>query len=228
MASYHDNMSPMTPKNNNGVGDYARSPGDRYQHYWDTMTQGRVMPPQRPVVLPPDKQPVPPDEADRIRAIAQVAKEVLTCGLYYVKNPNWVQPPITATTIDLRTERSVAVGVPDTVIITRTIPDRFVGTLVGFGHALDNPAGFGGGVTWNIRVNGGNQFDYTEFEQQIGTFVNPTLFPTPIRVKYRDVIEVTARQGGFGAVGAFARLLGWMWPVKDITNDGTFGENHTI
>ena len=115
----------------------------------------------------------------------------------------------------------------DVQVVTFTVPDRVVGTLLGFGHNLDVATEWDN-VDWSIRINRKPVPAYDTFRQQIGNFVNPTLFPAPIKVKHRDVVEVIADQTGVPAVNAFARLIGFMYPVKKITGDGSYEEYHTL
>lgn len=158
----------------------------------------------------------------------------LKCGTYFVKSPNWIEPPITARCLDLRTEACVTcIGIPvsgtatTTQVLTFTVPDRCVGTLLAFGHAIDIPSQWGS-VYWNIRVNNFAIPCYQEFRQQIGTFVDPTYFPSPFRVKSLDVITVTARNMLGVNACVYARLLGFFYPARIVSQDGSFQEYHTI
>ena len=105
------------------------------------------------------------------------------------------------------------------------VPDRHVGVVQRFGHELDNPT-LWGGVTWDFKLNSRPIENYQTFRQQIGTFVNPTLLPNPIKLKPFDVFEVFA----FSTVdvGAMVRVMGFIFPVRFFSQDGTFRSWHTL
>jgi hypothetical protein len=234
--------------NGRQLGDIQWKDRDPLETYFDILRMGARLP-RRAWIVKPEWRPcnvaVPPGSgADIAQKMVVALQEMLEChvlprqwqmlmdlwiklqcGTYFVKRPNWIEPPITARGIDARTEAAVALGLADTTILTFTVPDRFVGTLLGFGHDLTDAA-LWGTPFWNIRINNEPAINYQNFQQQIGTFVNPTLFPNPIRLKHQDVVTVTGRSAV--AASAFARLIGFMFPVRTITQDGSFGEYHTI
>ena len=216
-------MPPDSPDTRGlgGLGDVAPKSSDPLEQFYDIQRQGSRM--MRP---PGVVSPGPSNVLDEFL-------HKLKCGTYFVKSPNWIEPPITARCLDLRTEACVTVtgavsaAAQTYVILTFTVPDRCVGTLLAFGHAIDNSTQWGQ-VYWNICVNNFAIPCYQEFRQQIGTFVNPTYFPSPFRVKSLDVITVTARKSSLTNACVYARLLGFFYPARIVSQDGSFQEYHTI
>jgi hypothetical protein len=150
---------------------------------------------------------------------------ILTRQMYFTKRANWIEPPITAVPCDLRNDTAVVVGATNTTIVTYTIPDKYVGSFLSFGHGLTVPAEWGN-VIWNIFRNGEPVVGYREFLQQIGTFVAPSPFVVPMRVKHGDVITVTARTAG-AAVSAYVRMPGFLFPARELTQDGSYDDYMT-
>lgn len=150
---------------------------------------------------------------------------ILGRQMYFTKGPNWKEPPITAIPNDLRNDTAVLVGATDTTIVTYTIPDKYVGSFLSFGHGLTVAAEWGN-VIWNIFRNGEPVVGYRDFTRQIGTFVSPTAFVVPMRVKHGDVITVTARTAG-AAVSAYVRMPGFLFPAKELTQDGSYDDYMT-
>lgn len=215
------------PDHNPGLGDIQQKDVDPQEQFYDIARQGVRLPPKRDIVSMPGK------EKDPVWRNLMDFWQKLQCGTYFVKGPNWLEPPVTARPLDIRTETcvtiaggtSAAVGVEST-LFTFTIPDRHVGTLLGFGHELVESTEWGN-VLWTLKVNEAPQPLYHNFRQQIGRFVNPTKFPAPFRVKSQDVIKVTATKFFAASACAFARLIGFYYPVREISQDGTYKEYHT-
>jgi len=242
-----------TPK----LGDIQWKDRDPLETYFDIAEQG-VKLPRRKWIVKPEWMPcnvnvaklgLPPGPAaDLTQAIIAAQQEMLEChtlprlwqlladfwikaqcGTYFVKGPNWIEPPVTARAIDARNETLTALDEygAATTVTSFTVPDRFVGTLLGFGHELNPGATWSTGtVTWNILINGDPAPQYQNFIQQIGEYRNPTRFPSPIRVKHLDEVLVTATTLVAG-ISATARLIGFMYPVKEVTQDGSYREYHT-
>lgn len=219
-----------------GLGDIQRKDVDLLETYFDIMSQGVNLPRRKWIVKP---EWTPPDvpglngiqkffEAHAIPRLWQLLADFFVKaqeGLYFVKNPNWIEPPITARPLDLRNETAVVVGAANTNIVTFTMPDRYIGSCLAFGHGLTVPAEFGT-VIWNIFVNNRPVETYAEFRQQIGTYVDPTPFPSPIKLKGRDIVRVTARTAG-GATSAFVRMPSFIFPAKRVTQDGSYKDYRT-
>lgn len=147
--------------------------------------------------------------------------ELLKKGVFRVQQPGWIQAPITSEPQDLRTETPVLLtnGVPVTVLEYQ-VPDRHLASFLSFGHELTTITEWGT-VTWTIQVNKRQVRTYKDFRRQIGTYVNPTLFPKPITLKGKDVLKVIATAGAT-AVSALARMPGFVVPATAVTQDGTF------
>lgn len=140
--------------------------------------------------------------------------------VYFTKRPNWVEPPASAEGLDQRNEVGVAVGAADTTVVTFTVPDRYLVILWKFGHMLSLSQEWGN-VIWNIFDNDRPVRSYQDFRRQIGTYVDPTAFLMPVIITGNHNIRITARTTG-AAVNAFARIMGFQFPAKMISQDGTF------
>ncbi len=120
------------------------------------------------------------------------------------------------------------VALPPQLLCRITVPDRFVATIRGFGHELTVATAWGT-IVWNFTINGAPVLNYQNFLQQIGSFINPTLLPVPIKLKWNDVFEVTAFDPtGLSGASAIARVVGHMFPVRETSQDGSYREYHTI
>ena len=238
----------MTDKNT-GLGDLYYKSQDPLEQYFDMTRQGVPLSRKRWMVKP-DWKPKP---VKGMEALQQVFEnhviprnwELLVdlwtkfqCGTYFVKGPNWLEPPITAVCLDVRTEDCVTIaggtaGVLNQLVLRFTVPDRHIGTLTAIGHALQNAVNWGQ-VTWHILINTkevrcyGATATATGFRQQIGTITRPTPIPMPIRVKYKDIVDVTLDVPAGVTACAFFRWNGWMWQPPELTQDGSFGEYHTM
>jgi hypothetical protein len=152
----------------------------------------------------------------------------LQTGTYFVKGPNWMEPPITARNLDKRTETAVLLtaGAGDVVVKEFVMPDRWVGCIRRLGHELTDAA-FWGTVKWTIRINNNPVENYEEFLQQIGMFVDPGEIPIFPPLKSKDKIQWIANNPGPGNVSALARFWGFMFPAQLVTQDGSFREYET-
>jgi len=230
-----------------GLGDIQWKSGDPLESYFDILRQG-VKFPRRKWIVKPEFNPL---EECKIPGMEAVQKLIechglprlwqlmsdlwvrLQCGTYFVKGPNWIEPPITARAFDVRNEVCVPVpagsGSPgaETTIISADVPDRWVGTALGFGHAVENPAQWAD-LKWSIKVNKAPIPSYHNFVQQIGEFVDPTMFPAPFKLKHLDKIEVTVTNSGAVEACVFARLYMFMFPAKMVTQDGSFADYHVL
>jgi hypothetical protein len=214
-----------------GLGDIAPASVDPMERYF-RIIRGQVQLPRRgwivdPKWVPPVIQGLEPvqrliDEhtIPRQWQLMEDLFVLLQRGRFMVKRPNWIEPPITAEMEDLANETAIVVGATATTIVEYTVPDRCVASFLSFGHMLTVGAEWGT-VIWNIIVNKKAVRTYQNFTQQRGTCQSPTPFPTPIRLKGRDVIQVTAQTAG-GAVSAFARMPGFVIPAETVTQDGSY------
>jgi len=213
-----------------GLGDIAPTSIDPMERYFQIL-RGQVQLPRRGWIVTPKWEPPSVPGMEKFQQIFeehelprrwQMAEDFFTLlqrGRFLVKNPNWIEAPITAEMEDLVSETAVAVQTTDTDIITYTVPDRCVCAFKAFGHMLDDATEWGN-VIWNITVNEKPVRTYQDFKQQRGTLVSPTLFPKPITLKGRDVIRVTASNAD--AVNALARLQGFVIAAETVTQDGSY------
>jgi hypothetical protein len=238
----------MADKQNfEGLGDIQWKSGDPLESYFDVIRQG-VKLPRRKWIVKDQFDPLKECAIPGMEAIQKLiechgiprAWQLLTdfwtrlqCGTYFTKGPNWIEPPITARCFDCRTETCVPVdpgcGSPgtETTILTCDVPDRWVGTILGFGHGIVDPSQWGS-LLWTIKVNDAPIPCYQDFRQQIGEFVNPTMFPSPFKLKHLDKVEVTVKNEGFAEACTFARLYMFFFPAKMVTQDGSFADYHVL
>lgn len=203
-------------------------PMDRYFQ----IIRGQVELPRRRWIVKPEWVPpvIPGAEAlQRLIEEHQIPRNwqlfedlyiLLQRGEFRVKSPNWIEPPITSEMLDLVNEVAIAVGATNTDIVTYTMPDRHIASLLSFGHGLTVAAEWDN-VIWNIFINNRQVRTYSDFRMQRGTVSAPTPLPRPITLKGRDIIRVTARTAG-AAVSASARLPGFIIAPKTITQDGSY------
>lgn len=137
-----------------------------------------------------------------------------------VQQPGWLEPASTAEPLDVCSEDGVALtsGTP-VVVVSYQVPDRHVASLRWFGHMLSDSTQWGT-VVWTIWVNKKPVRTYYQFKQQRGIFANPTRLAAPIKLKSKDLLQITAT-GGADDVDAFARIQGWLMAATSVTQDGT-------
>lgn len=130
--------------------------------------------------------------------------------------PPWIDPTLKSKHFDLRTEDPITlpVGGASTLLLAFTVPDRFAGNLVAFGHDIVDPTQVGN-IEFTIQLSGVPIQFYTRFKQQIGQYNQPTPFPINIKLKYRQLVEVVARTTGLIPTDVFARLTGFTFPISD-------------
>ena len=239
-----------------GLGDIHPKATDPLETYFDTIQQGVALPRRRWIVKP-DFEPcavkVPPGpgaeiaqkvidaqqqmlECHTLPRLWQTLMDLwikLQCGTYFVKSPNWLEPPVTASPIEilatsgLGTAITAAPGV-DVTVASYTVVDRVVGTLLAFANNIDNPTQVGN-IQWNIKVNSKPQFGYAGFFGSLGAIDDPRPLASHIPLKHGDVVEVTARKVGAGVdVTAFTRLQGFSFVPPKISQTGDFAQYHTI
>ena len=223
--------------NGKGLGDIQWKDIDALETYFDILRQG-VSLPRRKWIVAPDRQPpvIPGMEAMQrffeehaLPRMWNLLADLWTkfqCGTYFTKGPNWLEPPLTAIPFEVRNEDAVAVGATDTRIASATVPDRFVGAMLRFGHELTDPTQWGT-VIWSIRVAEQPIPSYHQFKRQLGSTIAPTPLASHIPAKHGSVVEVVARTAG-AAVSAFVRLQGFIFAPRSITQDGSFRDYHTL
>jgi hypothetical protein len=214
-----------------GVGDYAQQ-GEPHQNYWQILDKNMRMPPQRPVIIPP--VPMDPGQTMNNNALAKAICECMACTVIQTKAPNWVEPPSSALMVDQSTTADgipIPAGAPGafTEVLRITVPDRWYLVISNFGNALEDDVAFQN-VDWQIRINdrampfaqylGGGSILGGIFSAQLGEPQNPTKLAMPIIAKYGDTVITLARSNNGAAHNAFARMMGWMYPISMIDGAG--------
>lgn len=229
-----------TPSGGSSVGDIHTQVTEPGQRYWESWSTPRARPEQdRPIVTRrPECLPLPP-EVEPYRVIIertlgpQIEKafEKLKCGPFFTQPMTWLAPPITAISVDVFTSASGVFlpggeygGPGDCVDVLRIdVPDRWIFVLDRFGNELEDHTVWGD-VRFSFQRNRSPIRSYGDFDVQLGRFVNPTKFGTPIILKHKDEFRVVAQAKGATPHTAFARIIGWAFAVRTITGDGTYTE----
>lgn len=213
------------------MGDYAQQ-GEPHQNYWTILEKNMRMPPQRPVITPPI--PMDPGQNMANNALAKAICECMACTVIQTKAPNWVEPPSSALMLDQSTPADgipIPAGAPGafTEVLRLTAPDRWYMVLSHFGNALEDDVAFTG-VDWQIRINdrampfqqyiGGGSVIGGTFTAQLGDPSEPTKLAMPIIAKYGDVVRLLARSTNNVQHHAFARFMGWSYPISTIDGAG--------
>jgi hypothetical protein len=214
-----------------GLGDYAQE-GEPHQRYWQVLKHNIAMPPQMAVIQPP--VPVPTEVKISNQDLARAICECMACTVIQTKSPNWVEPPSSALMIDQSTTADgipIPAGAPGafTEVLRVVAPDRWYLVLSHFGNALEDDVAFQN-VDWQIRINdralpfqqylGGGTILGGIFSAQLGHPENPTKLAMPIIAKYGDVVRLFARSNNGAPHTAFARFMGWMYPISMIDGAG--------
>lgn len=220
-----------------GEGAIPAQEYDPYEKYWDIIREGKTFPGRAPVW---DPEPLPPlDEK-----IARL-KKALVCGTYFVKRPNWLEPPITARNVECSNETFTEVTVAGvgviggpvaclgfnsnfTILCQLQVPDRFLTILTAFGRAFQDPLSEGN-VEFGFFLNGDRVPGFESFRMPRGELSCPCPFPMTLPLKWQDDFCVAARpldgQSHFVAV----RLVGYQFPVHTTSGEGApFPEFHTL
>jgi hypothetical protein len=238
------------------LGDLWSRLEERHQAYWDinrrsvpmigpTPVVGPTCPPAR---TPPSMNCPPPDgfppaiwEFFRDRFFSamhetlQTFKEDLKCGTFFVKNPSWIEPPITTIRLDRKINLNAPVLLPPvgpggafTDILTIRVPDLTVGTIWAIAPNVCRTDGLIN-VQWEELINGAPITDgLYNYAKAAGDHLNRDTEPVPIFLPPLSTFVLRARNVAVaGPVQeALPRITGQLLPVKDISTDGTFAQFH--
>lgn len=234
--------NPSTLGGAPGMGDIHSSVTEPGQRYWNREKMPRAI--RRPyTAIAKEKAPVPlPAEVEKYRPVierllAPQLQEVLEnfrkCGPWYMQPMTWLAPPITGICVDIFT-KAAGVKLPGVyppppgaddcpTILSIDVPDRWIFVLTEFGNELEDHTAFGD-VRWIMQRNGLGIRCYGDFDVQLGRFVSPTKFPSPIILKHKDEFAVKAQSLSAAQHFAFARLRGWAFAVRTIAGAGEYSE----
>lgn len=239
-------MSNTTP---NGMGDVQDHWVDPPDHSHDTIDSGysrptagfrKVFDEKKAKPKWPQIQQGPKGEVQKIIRhevfpqlewlIKHELPQQLQKGIYFQKRESWLEPPSRARCLDVfqnpagSTSTLVTPGGTSTVL-TFSVPDRMIGVIRNFGHAVDTAAAWPF-LTWRILKNGRPVDCYSDWTgMQLGELMNPYQFAKPIFLKWRDTItlEVTNNDTECNHT-AFGRFDGWTIPVETASQDTIFGK----
>jgi len=220
-----------------GMGDLLRSDQSPGERYWERERMPRARPAERPIgYMPPP--PLPPD-AEQYRpvvegllypALCKALEDCKKCGPTYIQPMTWLAPPITAINIDVFTR---ATGVPTVgsypgpgdcaEVLAIDVPDRWIFVLDRFGNELETASAWGD-VRFSMQRNRTPIRSYGNFDSQLGRFVEPTRFGSPIILKHKDRFRLQAQSLGASSHRAFARIIGWAFAVRTTSGDGHYNE----
>ncbi len=223
-------------------GDIPSRQLDPNQPYYDALRQSRTYPGENPITRPPSK--LPADDPlrmlinklttdKRLRSdVIEITREIISSCLFYTKAPNWVTPPITSRNVDIFTDCdgiTLPATDPDTTVtlLSFRVPDRNIAVFTRFGHALEDATAFPE-VDWEFTGTKQEPAYSPPFCGQIGQMLDPFIFPMPIIRKGGETINITATNTGAAAHTAFARLTGFMYAPKDITDNGSYNQFFTL
>lgn len=219
-----------------GMGDMptpVQSPGENYFRRFLTP---RARPGQDVPIGVPTQMPLPPG-AEQYRGIVEAfansvmaASENIKRGPVYAQPMTWLTPPVTAIAVDVFTTAAGVVlpvwypGSPFCVeVISIDVPDRWIFILDRFGNELDDYSAFGD-VRFSMQRNRTPLRSYGEFDVQLGRFVNPTKFGSPIILKSKDEFRLRAQVLGAVQHTAYARIMGWAFAVRTTSGSGDYSE----
>lgn len=234
-------------KGTGGLGDITPKYSNPLETYWDQQRMGVGLGKRKWIVAPewkPCSVTVPDGPgADVANKMIEAMQQFFECHVlprnwqlladfmkkleqqvFNIKNPNWHEAPITGTPLDLRNDdpASIASALTPTVITSFRVPDRHVGTVLGFGQGVCTFNDWNR-VLWTIQVNKRPVVGYQNFRLSIGEYENPTILPKPILLKGRDLFEVTGVLSAAGAAAdTWARSPAFIFPVREVTQDGSW------
>ncbi|MGI0149838.1 MAG: hypothetical protein ACREDF_09955, partial [Thermoplasmata archaeon] len=241
--AHDDRPLPM----NRDLGDMWSRLEERHQGYWDinrrsvpmigpTPVVGPTCPPTR---TPPSMQCEPPpgfpptvwewlrDRAfSALHEVLQTFKEDLKCGTYFVKNPSWIEPPITTIRLDRKVNLNTPVSLAPvgpagafTDVLTIRVPDLTVGTI--WAIAPNPCTGLGlSKVQWEELINGAPITDgLYVYNKAPGDHLNRDTEPVPIFLPPLSTFVLRARNIAVAgpAEDVMPRITGQLLPVKDIS-----------
>lgn len=242
---------------NRDLGDMWSRLEERYQGYWDINRRSVPMIPTTPVVgptCPPVRTPpsmqcpppagIPPGVWEFFRdhffsamhETLQTFKEDLKCGTFFVKNPSWIEPPISTIRLDRKTNYNTPVALPPvgpagafTDVMVIRVPDLTVGTIWSIAPNVCRADGLNS-VQWEELINGApitdglyvgvkTPFDDAARDKEPVPVFLPPLSTFTLRARNLSLVQ---------AQDAIVRITGQLLPVRDITTDGTFGQFHVM
>jgi hypothetical protein len=242
---------------NRDLGDMWGRLDERHQAYWDINRRSVPMPDTSPVVGPacpptrtppsmqcPEPEGMPPGVWEffkkyffsAMHETLQTFKEDLKCGTFFVKNPSWIEPPISTIRLDRKTNLNTPVALPPvgpagafTDVLTIRVPDLTVGTIWAIAPNVCRADGLNS-VQWEELINGapitdglyvGAKMPYdnvTRDREPVPVFL-PPLSTFVLRARNLSLVQ---------AQDAIVRVTGQLLPVKDISTDGTFQQFHVM
>lgn len=223
-----------------GMGDEASRMTEEYNSQYDILDTGRPTAPQRDIVAPCYKAPKIPGMEGLQKILDDhffpYLAEALRCAsdfncqkIKFVKNENWIVPPPTAIAIDEQTvQGGVTISATEVTLISFQIPDRMVAVIHSLGQQTTLTGDFDL-IIWKLYVNDQPVPTYGEMTSQLGRFVDPTKLGAPIILKGKDTVRMTARLGTVNPANFyFARIMGYKYIARDVTDNGSFNKFRTL
>lgn len=235
LAGLGKEAPPAPPKG--GVGDIHTQVTEPGQRWWETYRTGRAESLIQPVTRMPTEMPVLPPEAMKYLPLVKgwidqlcACVNSLKCAPLINQPHAHLAPMVSAICVDVFTNAS---GVqlagsypppgPCVPIICLDVPDRFMVVLDRFGNELEDHLSYGD-VRFSMQRNRTPIRCYGDFDVQLGRFVDPTRFSSPIILKHKDRFCLQGQSKSGANHTAFARITGWAFAVTEITGDGSYKE----
>lgn len=214
-----------------GLGDIHSPISEPGQRYYQTLPQPRAA---LPVPAVSGRAFPLPAEAEPYRGLLDYVfgsvLERFKQGPLFCQPMTWLAPPITAISVDLFTNANGVTlpgGYPGpgtcVNVLSIDVPDRWIFVLDRFGNELDDHTAFGD-VRFSMQRNRTPLRSYGDFDCQLGRFVNPTKFGSPIILKHKDEFRLQAQSLSMTDHTAYARLMGWAFAVRTISGSGDYSE----
>lgn len=230
------------------LGDLWSRLEERHQGYWDIYRRSEAMKDQPPIVgpecpptrIPPTMKCPPPPGFDAglwkffseyffssLMETLQSFQSSMERGMFFVKSPSWVEPPITTIRLDRKTNFNTPVVLPPvgpagafTTVLIIDVPDLTVATLWGISNSVCLGTGLdtvefrevrnGAPITDGQYVGGKLNFDH----------INRDSEPVPVFLPPLSRFEIQARNIALvGDQEALCRVTGQLLPIRDIAPD---------
>lgn len=225
------------PPPQQGVGDIYTRREESEQRYWDTEERSEYLPYiSSPVSRP---QTTEEDVKKKLGDLAPVVDyflvkliEKLRCSWLSFKRPSYLEPPAFSLPLDCFTPCN-GIAIPAGPLLTPVVvlscptSERFVSIFLSIGNMLKDPM-LCCNIKWQIRINGRPVKPYESFDISLGHIDAPIAFGSPLIARPNELFELLIISNSGPATKAFARTVGFIYPIKDRTFDGNFEAFHTI
>jgi len=195
------------PIPNSGIGDYDDPMADPMAQYWKVIYGQPGYTPQD--IVGKIQAELPEAKQAEINELARQIGNVISQTVQFVRNPAYLQPPLSADIVDLYKNGELALppnmAVPIEVLAI-TVPDGGVVVIQGIANNLESPASFAD-VEWTFQINdedvqiptvwtdgaGARQTGYRQFQSQLGDLKDPTIMRMPFIIGSKRKFSIVAQ-----------------------------------